>query len=220
MIFLLSDDQKTFSYAYEWCAEGQTPHIGTFGNFDVDSREEWVDQIQNKTVWIIPDVDALDERSTPGKKRLQEMNVNAMISMPFEIRGRMRGFLSYVQHEKTLAWQAEHRHMLGMLTNLLSDTFLKADAETEINALAYRDALTGLPNRAYFSQLLAQAVASAKKDGSKIAVAFIDLDSFKSINDTTGHDGGDAILRMTGRRLAGVCLKTAWRRVSAETSSS
>ena len=67
---------------------------------------------------------------------------------------------------------------------------------------AMHDSLTGLPNRAHFDSRLEQAIASAKRHGSTVAVLFFDLDGFKRINDTHGHAAGDGVLREVARRLA------------------
>jgi len=77
--------------------------------------------------------------------------------------------------------------------------------EDELEHKAYHDALTGLYNRDAFRRLMASAVALARRDGRSLAVLFIDLDRFKSINDSLGHDAGDAALRGVAERLrAGV----------------
>lgn len=76
----------------------------------------------------------------------------------------------------------------------------KAHAE-RIEHLAYHDPLTGLPNRSLFSRLLAHEVSEAVRYQRKLAVAFIDLDRFKSINDNLGHDAGDELLRQVATRL-------------------
>jgi diguanylate cyclase (GGDEF)-like protein len=60
---------------------------------------------------------------------------------------------------------------------------------------ALRDALTGLFNRRYLDETLPREVARARRDGRPLAVAMVDLDHFKSINDRHGHDGGDLVLR-------------------------
>jgi diguanylate cyclase (GGDEF)-like protein len=73
-------------------------------------------------------------------------------------------------------------------------------AEEKIQYLAYYDGLTGLPNRALFSQRLNHALATARRYSKKLAVLFIDLDRFKDINDTLGHASGDKLLQdMAGR---------------------
>ncbi|MGB5218156.1 MAG: EAL domain-containing protein [Smithella sp.] len=73
--------------------------------------------------------------------------------------------------------------------------------EQELNHLATHDALTGLPNRLMFSQLLDHAIHSAQRYKKQLAVLFIDLDRFKTINDSLGHDAGDQLLKEIARRL-------------------
>jgi diguanylate cyclase (GGDEF)-like protein/PAS domain S-box-containing protein len=74
-------------------------------------------------------------------------------------------------------------------------------AEAQIRQLAYFDTLTGLPNRANFSDLLAGEIQTALDTGTRLGVALLDLDGFKAVNDTMGHDAGDAMLRLVGQRL-------------------
>ena len=73
-------------------------------------------------------------------------------------------------------------------------------AEEKIQYLATHDSLTGLPNRAMFTQLLEHAILSAKRNNKMLAVLFVDLDRFKTINDTKGHDAGDQLLITIARR--------------------
>ncbi len=75
------------------------------------------------------------------------------------------------------------------------------EAEARIRYMADHDALTGLPNRALLQDRLRQALAHAHRTGSQIAVLFIDLDYFKHINDSLGHQVGDNLLRVVAERL-------------------
>ncbi len=79
-------------------------------------------------------------------------------------------------------------------------------AEEEIEHLAYHDALTGLPNRKCFKDHLDLALAQSQRTGSKLAVLFLDLDRFKTVNDTMGHGVGDEVLRQIAARLRG-CVR-------------
>ena len=63
--------------------------------------------------------------------------------------------------------------------------------EEKLKYLAYHDHLTGLPNRRFFSKKLKEVIEMAKRTQKDLAVMFLDLDKFKSINDTMGHDIGD-----------------------------
>ncbi len=68
---------------------------------------------------------------------------------------------------------------------------------------AHHDALTGLPNRLLFDDRLEQAIERSKRDGQRAALFFIDLDDFKEINDSLGHEMGDEVLKIVSKRLSG-----------------
>jgi diguanylate cyclase (GGDEF)-like protein/PAS domain S-box-containing protein len=80
------------------------------------------------------------------------------------------------------------------------------ESEERLKYLAYHDPLTGLANRVLFRDRVKHAVDSADRNGNKIALLYIDLDHFKTINDTMGHDVGDALLEYVAYRLKG-CVR-------------
>ena len=77
----------------------------------------------------------------------------------------------------------------------------RIQAEEKINELAFYDQLTGLPNRTLLMDRLRQAITASERDGSFGALLFIDLDNFKTLNDTLGHDQGDMLLKLCSQRL-------------------
>ncbi len=76
-------------------------------------------------------------------------------------------------------------------------------ANNRLNELAHRDILTGLANRALFESRLQQACARAQRHAGRFAVLFVDLDQFKTINDSLGHEAGDRLLQEVSKRLQG-----------------
>ncbi len=84
---------------------------------------------------------------------------------------------------------------------MVVDITQKKTAEEQLHVMAHYDALTGLPNRALLRQQAAQVIEQARRDGRKVALLVIDLDYFKNINDSLGHQTGDALLREAGMRL-------------------
>jgi len=77
-------------------------------------------------------------------------------------------------------------------------------AEIALHQAAYHDPLTGLSNRSKFGDELERALADAKADGLRLGVAVVDIDNFKSINDSLGHAAGDAVLKAIGHRITAV----------------
>jgi diguanylate cyclase (GGDEF)-like protein len=86
------------------------------------------------------------------------------------------------------------------------DVTERKQAEARIAFMAHHDALTGLPNRVMFNERLAAALAKVAPDDEHLAVHCLDLDHFKSVNDTLGHPVGDLLLRQVAERL-GTCLR-------------
>lgn len=90
----------------------------------------------------------------------------------------------------------------GVVLSLRDMTQLKA-AQSELHRLAFYDPLTGLANRQLFRDRLHQVVSRSRRSGEPAALMFLDLDGFKRINDTLGHDAGDELLRQVAQWLKG-----------------
>ncbi|MFC7459156.1 putative bifunctional diguanylate cyclase/phosphodiesterase, partial [Hydrogenophaga defluvii] len=91
------------------------------------------------------------------------------------------------------------RHQHGIVSAMAWNT-------QQIHRLAYYDSLTGLPNRRLLHDRLNHAMLTARRNGHGCAIVFIDLDNFKTLNDTRGHDIGDLLLRQVAQRLSG-CVR-------------
>jgi diguanylate cyclase (GGDEF)-like protein len=103
---------------------------------------------------------------------------------------------------EALAHEVEERQRLEQRLSKVDRALAESREESKrSNHSAMHDAVTGLPNLTLFNDRLRVAIAQAKRHAWRLAVMFIDLDDFKSINDTLGHDVGDKVLQMVGQRL-------------------
>jgi diguanylate cyclase (GGDEF)-like protein/PAS domain S-box-containing protein len=114
---------------------------------------------------------------------------------------RPNGEIRYLE-AKILPHSGERGESLGYFAALTDITEHKL-AEQRIQRVAHHDSLTGLPNRLLFNDRLAQSIRLARRDKRGFALLFLDLDKFKQVNDTLGHDAGDELLQQVARTIRG-----------------
>ncbi len=145
--------------------------------------------------------------SEKGKAtRVEKLRNTPWIFVPIFENGKPVAFI-YIEISRTFyAWTKEQVVAVPVVSRIVSDALEKLRAENRIKYMAYYDGLTGLPNRQLFHDRAEQAIHLARRSGSVLGFMFLDLDFFKSINDTIGHDGGDKLLGILGQKLTG-CLR-------------
>ncbi len=99
---------------------------------------------------------------------------------------------------------AHDRHCVEAVARLAGIAIERQRSEQRIRHMAHHDELTGLPNRALLNARLAQALGQARRSGRPLALLFLDLDGFKYINDSLGHEIGDRLLRTAAVRLQAI----------------
>jgi diguanylate cyclase (GGDEF)-like protein/PAS domain S-box-containing protein len=129
-------------------------------------------------------------------------------SMPiFSYQGQVLGTFA-LYSRKVGVPSEEERELISMAAHLAGIAIERQKAEDRIHFMAHHDALTGLPNRLLFDERVALALQNARKANQWVALAFLDLDNFKLINDSLGHKAGDELLRIVARRMQGCVRKT------------
>jgi diguanylate cyclase (GGDEF)-like protein/PAS domain S-box-containing protein len=130
-----------------------------------------------RSVWMVDDVTAQREAAEAVRRARDELEVRVL--------------------ERTA-------ELAGANALLEGEIVERRQAEARVHHMAYHDSLTGLPNRALLSDRLDRAMLAARRDERKLAVLFIDLDRFKTINDSLGHLTGDNLLKEVANRLCRV----------------
>lgn len=109
-------------------------------------------------------------------------------------------FLSAIELSEVTDARQKRTHFVAVVNDITQ----RKRAEQELRYLANYDTLTGLPNRTLLSERLSRAIIRARRQQSRVAVLFIDLDHFKDINDSLGHAAGDRLLKAAAARLQSV----------------
>ena len=178
------DESRQVTYA---------PGVGLVGEVFRSGQPLWVTDI------------AKDKRLKRGVARAAGMRGTCLF--PVISEGRSIGVLSF--HSRNVREPDERLlQAMGVVGSQIGQFLQRKQAEARIEYLATHDGLTALPNRTLFSQLLNGAVRSAQRYISSFAVLFIDLDGFKSVNDTLGHEVGDRLLQEMARRFAD-CMRSS-----------
>lgn len=150
-----------------------------------------------------------DPDSGPWREWASGLDVRAVAAFPLRRSGAVVGCLTACALER--GFFADD--ITGLLTNLAGEVSFALDlfdretqrevAAQHIRHMATHDPLTGLPNRTLLLDRLAQAIHSARRKRHSVGVLFLDLDHFKTLNDSLGHDVGDQLLRAVTERLRG-----------------
>ncbi len=203
-----SRDGKKLFFTHEWVKEGITPLIGEAENNGVTTLAWSTGQLLKNDIVYIPSTNQLPVAAEEERKWLKKQKVRSQILVPIQSNHSIIGLIGFDEMRGSKALRVIDQDWLRVLANLLADAIAKVETEHDMNYLAYYDPLTGIPNRALFYRRLEQAIDLARETGKNLGVIFIDLDGFKEVNDTLGHDWGDQLLSRIGKRLTD-CLGEA-----------
>ncbi|MCH7345400.1 EAL domain-containing protein [Pelomonas sp. CA6] len=143
--------------------------------------------------------DAVDLRTAALITVLSELcfTLYSHVNDGFQLLGHLYKILAYVYIYRAVFVAA----VRAPYQRLLVEIEERREAERRVEFLAFHDPLTGLPNRVMARDRVERAIGAAQRLGGEVALLYLDLDDFKSINDSLGHQIGDELLRSTARRL-------------------
>ncbi|MGH2909076.1 MAG: putative bifunctional diguanylate cyclase/phosphodiesterase, partial [Solirubrobacteraceae bacterium] len=148
-------------------------------------------------------VDLADDIELAADALPRRFGLEGAIAFPVIVEGSVLAVIECVADEP-LDFTPQVLALTACVCEMLAQVFERDRVEQELRHEAYHDAVTGLPNRGLFCERLTHALSLARRSELGIAVAVLDLDRFKDVNDTLGHEQGDRLLAEVGRRLSGV----------------
>ncbi|MDO8414420.1 MAG: diguanylate cyclase [Gallionellaceae bacterium] len=169
-----------------------------------NSSRLFVRVLRDKMPAVCNDINTNPQMASWREEALQRDYRSAAV-FPLMVGDQARGVLALYAQEVGFFDTEE----MKLLTELAADVSFALEYNEKgerLNYLAYYDALTGLANRVLFQDRLNQALTYAQRLGSRLAVLYVDLDYFKNVNDSLGHNAGDQLLKQAGARLA-ACVR-------------
>ncbi len=169
------------------------------------------DAMRETRTYAVADASS-DARAAPiMESYLKPNGITALLGAPFRQGYRVRGIILHEYTEGSREWtrdEASFSSSLADFVALAMTAYDRRQAEEKLRQLANYDRLTGLPNRSLFMDRMAQSLTKARRAKQRVALLFIDVDRFKGINDSLGHQAGDLVLRTIGKRLIN-CVRSA-----------
>jgi len=167
---------------------------------DVPGRCEMVARaIREKTAVVCNDI-ATDPQMARWREEALRRGYRSVVVFPLQLEDKVTGLLLLYAPEAGF-FDAEEMRLLTEIAGDISFALNHLEKEDRLNYLAYYDALTGLPNRSLLHERLDQRVAAARGEQKRFAVVVLNLERFRSVNDTLGQHAGDDLLRQVARRL-------------------
>ncbi len=200
-IFIRQEDQEDRSFLYEWQDKDVAAKRVTFADLKKVDFSWSQEELSAKKAIHIPDVSKLLQSASWEKKMLEDEGVKSLLVLPIEEKGTLAGFMGIEMVRGVRYWTDYDLSLFRIIAKLFFDGLIKIGSKEAIEYLAYYDQLTGLANRRLFSDRLDQLIKMGQRKENFIPVILIDLDSFKIVNDTMGHSGGDLLLKEVAKRL-------------------
>ncbi len=200
-LFQLRDNGTIIDNTHEWCDEGVTPEKQNLQNLPSTTFPWWMAKLNANEVIHITDVSMLPAEASAEKDILEKQGIKSLLAIPVYAEKTLMGFIGFDNVKTTGSWSADDTAMLHIAAEIMGNALGRKQAEDLIKNMAYYDALTQLPNRNLFQNHLQMAMAHTRRNKTAVAIMILDIDDFKTINDSSGHQTGDLLLKVVAGRL-------------------
>lgn len=207
-VIIINNEDDTVLYFYEWQSIGERQKNSIVGKIPITKFSWWIEQLEEYGFVHIEDFKKMPQAAKVEYDKIITKNTKSLVLVPIKGDQEMRGVIGLNSEESFKSWSDHEINFLKIVANIFANGISKAKAESKVEFMAYFDKLTKLPNKTLFQDRVEQAIKTVEREGKFISVIFMDLDNFKTVNDTIGHSGGDTLLVKVSQRIVGQVRKS------------
>jgi len=207
-ISLFDYEENTFSCIQDYCRESIMSEMDLIQHVHINKSHWRIKKLLDNELFVVSDINELPSFTSAGLKELGLTNLKSQIMVPISSKEKVIGFWGFDSETRIIHWKDDHINFAKIMANIIGDTLTRIDTEKEINFMAHYDEITKLPNRNLFTNFVYFNIIKQEFTEKKMGIIFVDLDSFRTVNETVGHRMGDELLFMVGEKLKSV-LKTS-----------
>ena len=200
-LFQFRDNGNIIVNTHEWCDTGVTAEIQRLQNIPSTAFPWLMANLKTRDIIHIDDVSQMPPEASAEKVEFEKKSVKSTLIIPLLIKKILIGFIGFSNIKTISQWFGEDIAMLQIVAEIIGNAIERKQAEDLIKNMAYHDALTQLPNRNLFQNHLQMAMAHTRRNKTVVAIMILDIDDFKTINDSLGHQTGDSLLKVVAGRL-------------------
>lgn len=200
-LFTINHAAETMTYSNEWTKKGIQKEIGRTKEKSIKKSTWLFNQFKIHQLINLENLEDMPAGAWREREELQRQGVKSLLAVPIMENGRIYAFIGIDSVKNRKKWSAEEINLLQILANILKNVLTPIQIDKQTKFMAYNDGLTKLPNRFLFIESVNEAIHLAETQGDEFAVIFVDLDGFKAVNDSLGHNGGDILLKKVAKDL-------------------
>jgi diguanylate cyclase (GGDEF)-like protein len=198
---LVDMEYNVMNATHEWINKEVATEI-YFREYSCKEISSWrMNQIKKNIPVYIRTLENLPQEAYEEKQYFLRKKIVSMINIPFSYNGRVQGILGIESLRVLKNFSNNSESTLEIISNLLAHYLMKIESEKKQNNMTYYDQLTGLPNSILFNEKVNYAINQASYSNENLGILYLNLDFFKTVNDTKGHEVGDELIKIIAEKL-------------------
>lgn len=207
-VFLLDEAAGTQSNTHEWVAAGISREAHNLQDVPLTTFPWLMAQLRADQVFHVDRVADMPREAVNERTEFEREGIQSILIAPLWLGSSLLGFVGFDAVRRQVEWDSHFVVGLRLMAQMFASAIEARTLAERLHHQAFRDPLTGLPNRKLLEDRFAQAAGRLRRSGNGVLVAVVDIDDFKQVNDTHGHAVGDQLLCEVGRRLQAAVRET------------